>query len=96
MSNGRHGGGCCAAQAVGACTPGSNTKVEAADIRGVRSFGMLCSAYDLGWTDSPDGLVVDLPDTLAVGEAAPEVAPMVRCGAGQAHGPGLGVPMRPC
>jgi tRNA-binding EMAP/Myf-like protein len=51
--------------------------VEAADIRGVKSFGMLCSAYDLGWADSSDGLAVDLPDTMVVGEAAPETAPKV-------------------
>lgn len=30
-------------------------------MRGVESFGMLCSAFDIGWASEPDGLLVDLP-----------------------------------
>ena len=35
--------------------------MEQATLRGVESFGMLCSAFDIGWASKPDGLLVDLP-----------------------------------
>jgi tRNA-binding EMAP/Myf-like protein len=60
-------------------TPGTGIKVEPAELRGVKSFGMLCSALDLGWADAADGLAVDLPDslTLSKGDPAPATAPEV-------------------
>lgn len=29
---------------------------------------MLCSAFDLGWEDIPDGVLVELPDTVEAGQ----------------------------
>ena len=51
--------------------PGSGMHIEEASVRGVASFGMLCSALDLGWISEADGVLVELPDNAVVGEACP-------------------------
>jgi hypothetical protein len=65
---------------VGCTTPGSGIKIERASLRGVDSFGMLCSAYDIGWVPEPDGVLAELPDDADVGEECPEEPPEVRAG----------------
>jgi phenylalanyl-tRNA synthetase beta chain len=49
---------------VGASLPGF--EIKAAKLRGVESFGMMCSADELGMTQAHDGLLV-LPDDAPVG-----------------------------
>jgi phenylalanyl-tRNA synthetase beta chain len=49
---------------VGARLPG--LEIKAAKLRGVESFGMMCSADELGMTQAHDGLLV-LPDDAPVG-----------------------------
>ena len=66
-------------QLEGAQTCGSNIAVAAATVRGSKSFGMICSAYDLGWTDTPDGLAVRLPQDMKLGDPLNSTAPEV-CG----------------
>ena len=44
----------CPAQPVG-CTTRSGVKVEQATLRGVESYGMLCSAHECGWVAEPGG-----------------------------------------
>lgn len=56
---------------MGSKTPGSGVAVTNATLRGVESFGMLCSAFDLGWLDEPDGVLVELPDSMQPGEEIP-------------------------
>ena len=58
----------CFLQPVGSTTPGSNVKIEETILRGEISSGMLCSAFDLGWLDLPDGVFVELPDHIDEGE----------------------------
>ncbi|MEM7303959.1 MAG: phenylalanine--tRNA ligase subunit beta [Pseudomonadota bacterium] len=41
-------------------------KIEAAELRGVQSFGMLCSAEELGLDDESDG-IIELDESLEVG-----------------------------
>jgi tRNA-binding EMAP/Myf-like protein len=41
-------------QPVG-CTTRSGMKIEQAVLRGVESFGMLCSAHECGWVSEPGG-----------------------------------------
>ena len=43
----------------------NGTKIEKATLRGVESYGMLCSARELGLTD--EGGIVDLPPETALG-----------------------------
>jgi phenylalanyl-tRNA synthetase beta chain len=50
---------------VGALLPG-DVAIKRAELRGVESFGMLCSARDLGLGDTPAGLL-ELPAELATG-----------------------------
>lgn len=50
---------------VGACLPGG-VDIKAAKLRGVESFGMLCSAKELGLADSSDG-ILELPLELETG-----------------------------
>ena len=51
---------------VGARLPG-DVHIKSARLRGVESFGMLCSSRELGLGDSHAGLL-ELPDSFAVGE----------------------------
>ena len=68
-------------QPVGMTTPGSGLKIEKRNLKGVDSFGMLCSAHDIGWSGSSDELVV-LPEETEVGAPCPDKAPKVREGGG--------------
>lgn len=55
---------------IGAVLPmpdGSELKIKKGKLRGVESFGMLCSAVELGMADKSDGLL-ELPDDAPVGE----------------------------
>lgn len=51
---------------VGATLPG-NFKIKKAKLRGVESFGMLCSAKEIGMADSAEGLMA-LPEDAPVGK----------------------------
>jgi len=51
---------------VGSTMP-DGSKLKKAKLRGVESFGMLCSAAELGLSDQNDGLI-ELPDSAPVGE----------------------------
>jgi phenylalanyl-tRNA synthetase beta chain len=51
---------------IGAVLPG-NFKIKKAKLRGVQSFGMLCSAKELGMADNADGLM-ELATDAPVGE----------------------------
>ena len=73
-------------QPAGCTTPGSGVAVGAADVRGVRSGGMLCCAHDIGWLPEADGVLVQLPDSLYVGEPVPEKPPKVWLGGPQSRG----------
>lgn len=48
-------------QGEGVSTPGSGITVGVATVRGVKSFGMICSAYDLDWMDEANGWAAELP-----------------------------------
>ncbi|KAK9830542.1 hypothetical protein WJX72_012372 [[Myrmecia] bisecta] len=61
--------------AVGCTTPGSGQKVTQASLRGVDSFGMLCSAFETGWADEPDGVLIEMPEDAQAGEDVPPVPP---------------------
>ncbi len=52
---------------IGAVLPG-DFKIRKAKMRGVESFGMLCSGQELGISQDHDGLMV-LPDTLRPGQS---------------------------
>src|SRR3954470_16955157 len=56
---------------LGAYVPGSGITLEARPVRGVVSNGMLCSGRELEVADDAD-VIVDFPDTLAVGTPAAE------------------------
>ena len=48
-------------------------------MRGVKSFGMLCSAHDLGWSAEANGLAVALPSGMQPGQALGDTPPEVHC-----------------
>ncbi len=56
-------------QGDGVTTPGSGIQVSKATVRGVKSFGMICSAYDLGWMEEANGFAVELPQGMQPGDA---------------------------
>ncbi len=56
---------------VGAVLPG-NIKINANELKGVLSEGMLCSAQELGLAEESDGLM-ELPDDLILGEGLKDV-----------------------
>jgi len=56
---------------IGAYVPGSGVTLEARPVRGVVSNGMLCSAAELETASEAEG-IMELPDTLAVGQSAAE------------------------
>lgn len=49
--------------------------MSTARVRGVESCGMLCSAYDLGWSSTADGAAIELPGSAVAGDACPEQPP---------------------
>ena len=53
------------------------TSLVQTSLWGVDSHGMLCSACDIGWTDVADGVLVVMPDSARVGDAAPAEPPVV-------------------
>ena len=53
---------------VGATLPGSPKKLEKSKLRGVASEGMLCSAAELGLSESHEG-IMELPEDAPVGES---------------------------
>ena len=59
-------------------TPGSGTEVGVATVRGVKSFGMLCSAHDLGWAAQANGLAVQLPPGMPAGQSLGDAPPKVQ------------------
>ncbi|HSO47193.1 MAG TPA: phenylalanine--tRNA ligase subunit beta, partial [Rhizobiaceae bacterium] len=54
--------------APGAYVPGIDVTLGVGTIRGVESFGMMCSERELELSDSHDG-IIDLPDTAPVGSS---------------------------
>ena len=56
---------------IGAYVPGSGVTLEARPVRGVVSNGMLCSAAELETASEAEG-IMELSDTLAVGQSAAE------------------------
>eukprot|EP00884_Botryococcus_braunii_P012838 jgi/Botrbrau1/21555/Bobra.174_2s0055.2 len=60
---------------VGCKTPGSGIVVQNAKVRGVDSAGMLCSAYDVGWVEAADGVLLELPSTFSPGTDCPTTPP---------------------
>ena len=59
---------------IGAVLPGADEKpwdIKPAKLRGVESFGMLCSEKELGLADSADGLM-ELPDDAPLGQSLRE------------------------
>ena len=66
-----------AGQGVGVTTPGSGNAISKAAVRGVDSFGMLCSAHDIGWSDKADGQLVVMPEEAQPGDACPADPPQV-------------------
>ena len=57
--------------------PGSGITISKTAVRGVDSFGMLCSAHDIGWSDTADCVLVVMPDESQPGEACPADIPKV-------------------
>ena len=66
-----------AMQLEGAQMPGSSIAVAAATVRGSKSFGMICSAFDLGWADAANGQAVRLPQDMKLGTALHSEPPEV-------------------
>ena len=52
-------------------------KVEKRNLKGVDSWGMLCSAYDCGWVPAPDDQLLVLPEDMEVGQPCPATPPKV-------------------
>ncbi|VAV98254.1 Phenylalanyl-tRNA synthetase beta chain [hydrothermal vent metagenome] len=57
---------------VGAYVPGIDVTLKAAKIRGVESFGMMCSAKELEMGEDHDGILELSGDNLAVGQPVAE------------------------
>ena len=66
-------------QGDGVTTPGSGIAISKTSVRGVDSFGMLCSAHDIGWSTEADGKLVVMPDDAQPGDPCPAGPPKVRC-----------------
>lgn len=64
-------------QGIGITVPGSGITISKAGVRGVDSFGMLCSAHDIGWSNKADGVLVVMPDDAQPGDACPADPPKV-------------------
>ncbi|KAL0036218.1 hypothetical protein WJX79_008552 [Trebouxia sp. C0005] len=63
---------------IGITVPGSGITISKTAVRGVDSFGMLCSAHDIGWSDKADGVLVVMPDETQPGDACPADPPKGR------------------
>ncbi len=63
-------------------TTATGIKVDQRTLKGVDSFGMLCQAADVGWTDVVDNKLVVMPDEAVLGQAPPHDPPEVRQGRG--------------
>ena len=61
----------------GVPTPGSGIAISKTSVRGVDSFGMLCSAHDIGWSEEADGKLVVMPDDAQPGDPCPAQPPKV-------------------
>lgn len=48
--------------------PGSGETIGKVSLRGVESQGMLCSAFDVGWSEEPDGVLIELPSSISEGD----------------------------
>ena len=66
-------------QGEGIKVPGSGIMISKTAVRGVDSFGMLCSAHDIGWSAEADGVLVTMPDDAQPGDPCPDEAPQVSC-----------------
>lgn len=64
-------------QGIGITVPGSGITISKTAVRGVDSFGMLCSAHDIGWSDKADGVLVVMPDETQPGDACPADPPKI-------------------
>ncbi len=58
-------------------TTATGLEVSQRSIKGVDSYGMLCSAADIGWTEQADGVLVVMPAESRVGDPAPLQPPAV-------------------
>lgn len=63
------------AQTVG-CKTRSGITVDSTKVRGIQSSGMLCSAYDVGWVEAPDEVLLELPDSFSPGDSCPAAPPL--------------------
>ncbi len=76
---------------VGANLPGG-IAIKAAKLRGVESFGMLCSAKELGIDNDASGLL-ELPLDAPVGQSLADVSRFARCQhRAEAHAESSGLP----
>ena len=66
-------------QGEGVKVSGPGTIISKTAVRGVDSFGMLCSAHDIGWSNEADGVLVTMPDDAQPGDPCPADAPKVTC-----------------
>ena len=66
-----------ALQGIGAQLAGSGLVIKKTAVRGVDSFGMLCSAHDIGWSDEADGILVEMPSSAEPGDPCPADPPKV-------------------
>eukprot|EP00798_Chlamydomonas_sp_ICE-L_P031196 gene31196-6343_t len=72
---------------VGCTTPGSGMVITERTLKGVESNGMLCSAFDIGWSKEADGVLVVLPeDDFYAGDKVPPKAPKAAKGGGGGGG----------
>lgn len=64
---------------IGCVTPGTGLEIEKVSLKGVDSFGMLCSAKDAGWADEEAQGAIVLPGSLVPGSSVPAEAPTKEC-----------------
>ena len=57
--------------------PSNGIVVDERPVMGVKSQGMLCSAFNIGWLESEAGVLVELPQGSTLGERCPENPPKV-------------------
>ena len=54
---------------------GEEMEIKKTTVGGVVSEGMLCDSRMLGWSGGAAGIAVQIPDSIAVGEAPPATKP---------------------